>query len=88
MPGAQSVYQTRMRLHAWRKASAGIDVDQGCKIRGVDRVYRKEPAHSYRGGGFRSTVNADPESRRYHANLFKKLARVLRQQDSLGPNED
>ncbi|MCH4560883.1 hypothetical protein [Mesorhizobium jarvisii] len=40
------------------------------------------------GGGFRSTVNADPESVRYHPNLFRKLARYLREAGVPAPNED
>jgi hypothetical protein len=39
------------------------------------------------GGGFRSTVNADPSSKRYHPNLFKKLARYLRDAGMPAPTE-
>ncbi|MER8465990.1 hypothetical protein [Mesorhizobium sp. M1396] len=39
------------------------------------------------GGGFRSTVNADPDSKRHHPNLFKKLARYLRDAGLPAPDE-
>jgi hypothetical protein len=31
------------------------------------------------GEGFRSTVSRDPKSKRFHPNLFHKLARCLKQ---------
>ncbi|TIU01168.1 MAG: hypothetical protein E5W55_01120 [Mesorhizobium sp.] len=39
------------------------------------------------GGGFRSTVNADPASKRYHANLYRKLAKFLREAGMPAPME-
>ncbi|MCV3240577.1 hypothetical protein [Mesorhizobium sp. ZC-5] len=51
--------------------------------------YNEKSRHIHiAGGGFRSTVNADPESKRYHPNLFKKLARVLREQGKPAPTEN
>lgn len=39
------------------------------------------------GGGFRSTVNEDPASKRYHANLYRKLAKFLREAGMPAPIE-
>jgi hypothetical protein len=37
-------------------------------------------------GTFISTVSNDPKSKRYHPNLFRKLARVLRDSGLPHPN--
>ncbi len=36
--------------------------------------------------GFISTVSNDPESKRYHPNLFAKLAKRLREEGAPAPN--
>ncbi|MCY3627940.1 MAG: hypothetical protein F4223_00795 [Rhodobacteraceae bacterium] len=38
--------------------------------------------------GFITTVNADPKSKRGHPNLFKKLAKFLREHDVPAPDID
>ena len=38
--------------------------------------------------GFITTVNANPKSKRGHPNLFKKLAKLLREHDVPAPDTD
>ncbi len=38
--------------------------------------------------GFITTVNADPKSKRGHPNLFKKLAKFLRENNVPAPDTD
>lgn len=58
------------RIQRSTKKTAYMEIGVWLGNDGHIRIARK-------GGGFISTVSADPESKRYHPHLYKKLKEVL-----------
>ncbi|MBY0284783.1 MAG: hypothetical protein K2W81_12580 [Sphingomonas sp.] len=65
------------------------DTDDGKTVRlnvGIWFNDRTGQIHIAAKGQFISTVSADPKSKRYHPNLYRKLAATLRDADKPHPN--
>ena len=60
----------KSRVHGKTKKTAYMEIGVWLGNDGHIRIARQ-------GGGFISTVSADPESKRYHPHLYKKLGAVL-----------